>query len=100
MPAHEQRDLEMCIRAKTLARDATEQSQLATTRQPTAISTSMSTVLAGSRRQRALLGNTGKHIRKLDAALPGKHTRALYNALNRQEAQTLVQTPYGYDTTE
>ena len=34
---------------------------------------------------------TGKHLQKIDKALPGKHTNKLYNALNRTAAATLVQ---------
>jgi len=34
---------------------------------------------------------TGKHLQKIDKALPGKHTNKLYNALNRKAAATLVQ---------
>ncbi|THW03068.1 hypothetical protein D6D24_10740, partial [Aureobasidium pullulans] len=34
---------------------------------------------------------TGKHLQKIDKALPGKHTTKLYNALNRTAAAILVQ---------
>ncbi|KAG9511564.1 hypothetical protein KCV07_g10085, partial [Aureobasidium melanogenum] len=34
---------------------------------------------------------TGKHLQKVDKALPGKHTNKLYNALNRKSAAVLVQ---------
>jgi hypothetical protein len=34
---------------------------------------------------------TGKHLQKIDKALPGKHTNKLYNALNRKAAAILVQ---------
>ncbi|CAD0029207.1 unnamed protein product [Aureobasidium pullulans] len=34
---------------------------------------------------------TGKHLQKIDKALPGKHTIRLYNALNRTAAAILVQ---------
>jgi ribonuclease HI len=33
----------------------------------------------------------GKHLQKIDKALPGKHTNKLYNALNRTAAAILVQ---------
>jgi hypothetical protein len=33
----------------------------------------------------------GKHLQKIDKALPGKHTTKLYNALNRTAAAILVQ---------
>jgi hypothetical protein len=34
---------------------------------------------------------SGKHLQKIDKALPGKHVNKLYNALNRKAAATLVQ---------
>ncbi|KAG9801086.1 hypothetical protein KCU95_g30, partial [Aureobasidium melanogenum] len=34
---------------------------------------------------------TGKHLQKIDKALPGKHTAKLYNALNRTAAAAIVQ---------
>jgi ribonuclease HI len=34
---------------------------------------------------------TGKHLQKIDKALPGKHTNKLYNALNKRSAAILVQ---------
>jgi ribonuclease HI len=34
---------------------------------------------------------TGKHLQKIDKALPGKHTTKLYSALNRTAAAILVQ---------
>jgi hypothetical protein len=34
---------------------------------------------------------TGKHLQKIDKALPGKHTNKIYNALNRKAAAILVQ---------
>jgi hypothetical protein len=34
---------------------------------------------------------TGKHLQKIDKALPGKHVNKLYNALNRKAAAILVQ---------
>jgi hypothetical protein len=33
---------------------------------------------------------TGKHLQKIDKALPGKHTNKIYNALNRTAAAILV----------
>ena len=35
--------------------------------------------------------STGKHLQKIDKALPGKHTTKLYNALDRTAAAILVQ---------
>jgi hypothetical protein len=37
------------------------------------------------------LGHEGKYTKQLDRALPGPYTRRLYNGLNREEAQIVVQ---------
>jgi hypothetical protein len=37
----------------------------------------------------------GKHVKKVDAALPGKHTRQLYNRLSWKEASMLAQLRTG-----
>lgn len=37
-----------------------------------------------------------RHLRKLDAALPGRHTRKLYDRLNRADAAILAQLRGGY----
>jgi ribonuclease HI len=39
---------------------------------------------------------TGQHLRQVDAALPGKHVRVLYDTLTRKEAQTLAQLRTGH----
>jgi hypothetical protein len=39
---------------------------------------------------------TGKHLRQVDAALPGTHVRRLYDTLTRREAQVLVQLRTGH----
>lgn len=44
---------------------------------------------------RGLPKGTGKYSKELDAALPGKHTRMLYNNLKRDEARTLAQLRTG-----
>jgi hypothetical protein len=38
----------------------------------------------------------GKHLRQVDAALPGKHVRRLYDSLTRREAQVLAQLRTGH----
>lgn len=40
---------------------------------------------------RKLPENVGKHSKRIDKALPGKHTKKLYNQFNRREAAVLVQ---------
>ena len=39
---------------------------------------------------------TGRHLRQVDAALPGKHVRMLYDTLTRREAQLLAQLRTGH----
>ena len=40
--------------------------------------------------------NTGKHLKQIDQALPGTHTRKLYDALDQEQAATLTQMRTGY----
>jgi hypothetical protein len=37
----------------------------------------------------------GTHLKKIDTALPGRHTLTLYNALGRREANVLAQLRTG-----
>ena len=39
--------------------------------------------------------NVGKHSKRVDAALPGKHTRQLYDRLSWKEASVLAQLRTG-----
>ena len=41
--------------------------------------------------KRALPNEVGKAISELDTALPGKHTKAIYDALNKRDAKILIQ---------
>ena len=45
--------------------------------------------------KRALPNGVGKAIRELDTALPGKHTKAIYDALNKRDAKILIQLRTG-----
>ncbi|RKK21135.1 hypothetical protein BFJ66_g17708, partial [Fusarium oxysporum f. sp. cepae] len=45
--------------------------------------------------ERKLPEGVGKHARKVDSALPGKHTRMLYNKLSWKEASVLAQLRTG-----
>jgi hypothetical protein len=44
---------------------------------------------------KSLPENVGKHAKRVDAALPGKHTRQLYDRLPRKEASVLAQLRTG-----
>jgi hypothetical protein len=39
--------------------------------------------------------NVGRHVKRIDAALPGKHTRQLYDRLSWKEASVLAQLRTG-----
>lgn len=49
----------------------------------------------GVKTKEALPGGVGKHSKDVDAALPGKHTKAIYDTLNKKEAGTLAQLRTG-----
>jgi hypothetical protein len=51
--------------------------------------------LAKQKHQRKPIEKVGEYTRKFDTALPGKHTRLLYNSFNRTEADILVQLRTG-----
>jgi hypothetical protein len=51
--------------------------------------------MAQHRQQRKLIERVGEYTRKLDVALPGKHTRLLYDSFKRVEASILAQLRTG-----
>lgn len=83
-------------RAHTLAREATED------RQPVPPSVKLkAAAIRESRdhdecgRQRFRASRGGRHAKDLDGALPGAHTRQLYDSLTRPEAQLIAQLRTG-----
>ncbi|KAL3702678.1 hypothetical protein TMatcc_011258 [Talaromyces marneffei ATCC 18224] len=58
-------------------------------------STAVKLALAKQRQEWALPASIGKYSKAIDIALPGKHTRSLYDRLNRKEAETLAQLRTG-----
>ncbi|RKL16970.1 hypothetical protein BFJ72_g15309, partial [Fusarium proliferatum] len=52
-------------------------------------------ILLAQRRQRMIPEGVGSYSKQLDKALPGKHTRILYDALKRRESDILVQLRTG-----
>jgi hypothetical protein len=58
-------------------------------------STAIRLALAERQLEWTLLENVGKYSKAVDAALPGKHTRSLYDRLNRKEAKILAQLRTG-----
>ena len=53
--------------------------------------------IARAKRQdnKTLPEGIGKHLKKIDAAMPGRHMRTLYDVLGRKEACVLVQLQTG-----
>jgi hypothetical protein len=66
---------------------------------PSSTGVSKSTILnvakAKRRIDKTLPNGVGKHLKKIDTALPGRHTRTLYDALGRREANMLAQLRTG-----
>uniref|UniRef100_A0A093UTM5 RNA-directed DNA polymerase from mobile element jockey n=1 Tax=Talaromyces marneffei PM1 TaxID=1077442 RepID=A0A093UTM5_TALMA len=58
-------------------------------------STAIRLALAERQLEWTLPENVGKYSKAVDAALPGKHTRSLYDRLNRKEAKILAQLRTG-----
>jgi ribonuclease HI len=82
-------------RANELAQEATRDTQTLPARAPTV---PMSILYAKAKemdyqpRNEGFYGaKTGKHLQKIDKALPGSHTKRMYNTLNRIAASILVQ---------
>lgn len=58
-------------------------------------STTLRVTLAQQRQRRQLPEAVGKYSKRIDKAIPGKHTRALYDSLNRKESNVLAQLRTG-----
>jgi hypothetical protein len=83
------------VKAKTEARKATDSGCKATKPPHQALSTRLRVLLAQRRRRMVLPESVGGYSKRLDKALPGKHTRILYDALKRRESDVLVQLRTG-----
>jgi hypothetical protein len=62
---------------------------------PQAKSTAIRLAIAKQRQGRVLPGGVGKFSKAMDMALPGKHTRDIYDKLKRREACVLAQLRTG-----
>jgi hypothetical protein len=80
---------------KKAARRATEVGRLPQKRLHSAKATIINSAKAERQSNRTLPEGVGKHLKKIDAAIPGRHTRGLYNALGRNEAGVLAQLRTG-----
>ncbi|KAL3713814.1 hypothetical protein TMatcc_002519 [Talaromyces marneffei ATCC 18224] len=81
--------------AKAEARKSTGTERLPEKQPFHAKSTTIRLALAVRKREWTLPEEVGKYSKALDIALPGKHTRNLYDGLNRKEAKTLAQLRTG-----
>ena len=90
-----QGDFELGRKAKEAARQATEQGRSPREQSRQAKSTAINTARAMQERERTIPEGIGKYSRGMDAALPGKHTRTLYDAFKRREASILAQLRTG-----
>ena len=89
-----QGSFELGRRAKEAARQATEQGRTPQGQCYQAKSTIINNARA-NRATRSLPDGVGKYSRELDTALPGNHTRTLYDSLKRREASVLSQLRTG-----
>ncbi|KJZ69428.1 hypothetical protein HIM_11178 [Hirsutella minnesotensis 3608] len=80
--------------AKSAAQKATQEGSVAERPSYRARSTTLRLALA-QRQCEQLPENVGKHSKRIDKALPGKHTRALYDSLTRKESDIFVQLRTG-----
>ncbi|EAQ87155.1 hypothetical protein CHGG_03774 [Chaetomium globosum CBS 148.51] len=77
--------------AKAAAQRASKQGRTPDSQMPQAKSTAMRLAMERQRATRVLPVGVGKFSKAMDAALPGKHTRDLYDKLKRREACVLAQ---------
>jgi hypothetical protein len=93
VPAHD--EFQLGRDAKKAARRATEVGRLPQKHFYSAKATVINTAKAERQKHRTLPEGVGKHLKKIDAAIPGRHTRKLYDALGRNEACVLAQLRTG-----
>ncbi|KAI1829039.1 hypothetical protein DTO027I6_10118 [Penicillium roqueforti] len=81
--------------AKEQARTATQEDALPQERVPRMKSTTLNIARSQAVPSNELRENVGRHAKRVDAALPGKHTRQLYDRLTWKEATVLAQLRTG-----
>jgi ribonuclease HI len=90
-----QGEFDLGNKAKEAARRATEEGQAPQCQSYRTKSTTINIAKAMQREKRTLPEEVGKYTREMDTALPGKHTRTIYDALKRREANILAQLRTG-----
>ena len=81
--------------AKEKAREATREGATPQTQTPRMRSTTLNIARTKRGTSSCLPDKVGKHSKRVDAALPGKHTRKLYDRLSWKEASVLAQLRTG-----
>jgi hypothetical protein len=82
-------------KAKTAARQATKKGDLPREHTYRAKSTTLNAAISKQRSRKTLPEGTNEHLRRIDTALPGKHTRRLYDSFKRKGASILAQLRTG-----
>lgn len=86
---------QLATQAKEAAQTATKKGSTPMTLPYQAKSTTFRKARIETRQERTLPAGVGLYSKELDVALPGKHTKALYNSLKRPEANILAQLRTG-----
>ncbi|KYK58873.1 reverse transcriptase [Drechmeria coniospora] len=94
VPASDE-DFELDPMAKAAAQRATRHECVAEKAPYQARSTTLRLALAQERQLGQIPQRVGKYSKRIDKALPGKHTRMLYDSLKRKEANVLAQLRTG-----
>jgi hypothetical protein len=81
--------------AKEQARTATQEDAAPQESVPRMKSTTLNIARSQAVANNDLPENVGRHVKRVDAALPGKHTRQLYDRLSWKEASVLAQLRTG-----
>jgi hypothetical protein len=81
--------------AKEQARTATQEDATPQAQVPRVKSTTLNIARSQQGTSKGLPEKVGKHVKRVDAALPGKHTRQLYDRLSWKEASVLAQLRTG-----
>ncbi|KAJ6436838.1 reverse transcriptase [Purpureocillium lavendulum] len=84
------------VMAKAAAREATEEGRVRERATYQARATRTRLLLGQPQQQRPRIPiGVGRYSQRIDTALPGQHTRAIYDALNAKESRILVQLRTG-----
>jgi ribonuclease HI len=90
-----QGNFDLIGKAKQAAREATKQGRILSGQCYQAKSTTINLTIAAQWEGRNLPERIGKYSREMDIALPGKHTRIIYDTLKKKEATILAQLRTG-----